>query len=250
MVGRYPLLCGYICLLTPVYAKMDTPTLTILFSGGKGIYTISISPAHVSARHIPTGTVPVSIDYDPVEQKLYWTNAAPEKIKAKDMKEDTEELIMSLNASADLYGIAVDSIARKIFYTDQGNKVIAALNINGTNCVTVINNGLDKPRAIVLHEENRKMYWTDWGATPYIASADYDGANIRKVVTTGLGWPNGLAIVKKNGILFWCDAKTYRVESVSVDGSQRKRLLYQPGYQYLSIFYHEGLLYFTARNRR
>ncbi|XP_071094517.1 pro-epidermal growth factor-like [Haliotis cracherodii] len=248
MVGRYPLLCGYICLLTPVYAKIDKPTLTILFSGGNGIFKISMNPAGVSV-HVLKGTVPVSIDYDPIEQKLYWTNAAPEKIKAKDMKEDTEELIMSFNASADLYGIAVDSIARKIFYTDRGNKVIAALNINETNCVNVINNGLDQPRAIVLHKENRKMYWTDRGATPYIASADYDGANIRKIVTTGLGWPDGLTIDKKKGILFWCDAKTYRVESVSVDGSQRKRLLYQPGYQYLSIFYHEGVLYFTARNR-
>ncbi|XP_071094598.1 pro-epidermal growth factor-like [Haliotis cracherodii] len=203
-----------------------------------------------SVAPVAAGTVPVSIDYDPVEQKLYWTDVAPEKIKAKDMKEDTEELIMSFNASADLYGIAVDSIARKIFYTDQGNKVIAALNINGTNCVTVINNGLDQPRAIVLHEENRKMYWTDVGLYPYIASADYDGTNIKKIVITGLGWPNGLTIDKKDGILFWCDARTDRVESVSVDGSQRKPLLHDPGKTYLNIFFREGVLCFTYLNGR
>ncbi|XP_048256263.1 uncharacterized protein LOC125382119 [Haliotis rufescens] len=129
MVGRYSRLCGYICLLIQVYAKVDNPTSTILFSKPGGIDKLSVSPPQSSVAPVAAGTVPVSIDYDPVEQKLYRTNAAPEKIKARNMKKNTEELIMSFNASADLYGIAVDSIARKIFYTDQGNRVIAALNI-------------------------------------------------------------------------------------------------------------------------
>ena len=37
----------------------------------------------------------------------------------------------------------------------------------------------------------RRMYWTDWGATPKIERASLDGTQREVLVDTGLTWPNG-----------------------------------------------------------
>ncbi|XP_046556316.1 multiple epidermal growth factor-like domains protein 11 [Haliotis rubra] len=122
--------------------------------------------------------------------------------------------------------------------------------MNSSNHEIILTQDLDEPRDIVVHEARRRMYWTDRGASPHISTANYDGTNIRKIVSTGLTWPNGFTIDKKNGILYWCDAKTHTVESVSVDGAQRKILVYEPDAHYFRITYHDGALYFTDWSRR
>ncbi|XP_071103959.1 low-density lipoprotein receptor-related protein 5-like protein [Haliotis cracherodii] len=180
---------------------------------------------------------------------MYWTDVLLKQINATDLTIGTTQLILSLNDSAIPDGISVDSSSRKIFYTDTGNDVIAVMDMNGSNHDIIVTQELDEPRDIVLHEANRTMYWTDWGTAPYIATADYDGRNIRKIVTTGLGWPNGLTLDRNNGILYWCDAKTHKVESVTVEGTQRRELLNEPGAHYFGISFHDGTLYFTDWRR-
>jgi hypothetical protein len=48
------------------------------------------------------------------------------------------------------YGLAVDSMAKRIFYTDLGLDVIHSLDYNGQNESTIISSGLDYPLFIAL----------------------------------------------------------------------------------------------------
>ena len=54
-------------------------------------------------------------------------------------------------------GIAVDPTIRRVFYTDAGLNLIAALNYDGSDHDVILDerHNLDEPRAIVLHPETR-----------------------------------------------------------------------------------------------
>ncbi|XP_067664847.1 pro-epidermal growth factor-like [Haliotis asinina] len=251
MVGKYATL--YACLyLHQIYANVEIPELTILLSNWNPGRILKLSFNRSAARisGLANGLRPVAIDYDPVEERVYWTDVALRAILARDLNDNSNEIILSLKSNATLDGIAIDSIARKIFYTDTGNDVIVSLNMNGTGSEIIVDSGLEEPRGIVLHEENRKMYWSDWGRNAYIASANYDGTKINRIVTTGLGWPNGLTMDRRNGILYWCDSLKHTLESVQVDGTSRTLLLQELGARYFGIFFHDGVIYYTDRNRR
>ena len=48
-------------------------------------------------------------------------------------------------------GLAVDWISRNIYWTDNYLKTVEVANIDGQHRTTLIDTGLDKPRAIAIH---------------------------------------------------------------------------------------------------
>lgn len=66
------------------------------------------------------------------------------------------------------------------------------------------------------------MYWSDWGAKPEIAKANMDGSQDISFVSNSIGWPNGLAIDSPNERLYWTDAKQHTIESIKLDGTDRR----------------------------
>ena len=85
--------------------------------------------------------------------------------------------------------------------------------------------GLEKPRAIVVHPGKGIMFWTDWGSKPSIARADQDGTNRTILVSEGIAWPNGLVIEYASETLYWADAKHHVIESCHFDGSGRRKVV-------------------------
>ncbi|KAL1512556.1 hypothetical protein ABEB36_002135 [Hypothenemus hampei] len=69
------------------------------------------------------------------------------------------------------------------------------------------------------------MYWTDWGQPSEIAMAFMDGSDSRSFLKEDIHWPNGLALDYPNSRLYWTDAKSLTLESVLLDGTQRKVVL-------------------------
>lgn len=67
-----------------------------------------------------------------------------------------------------------------------------------------------------------EMYWSDWGRHPEIAKSLMDGSQDFSFVNTDIYWPNGLAIDYPNERLYWTDAKKHSIESVKLDGTNRK----------------------------
>uniref|UniRef100_A0A673I314 Low density lipoprotein receptor-related protein 6 n=1 Tax=Sinocyclocheilus rhinocerous TaxID=307959 RepID=A0A673I314_9TELE len=120
-------------------------------------------------------------------------------------------------------GIAVDWIARNLYWTDTGTDRIEVTRLNGSMRKILISEELDEPRAIVLDPAAGYMYWTDWGEVPKIERAALDGTERLVLVNTSLGWPNGLALDYSERKIYWGDAKTDVIEVMQMDGSGLER---------------------------
>lgn len=68
------------------------------------------------------------------------------------------------------------------------------------------------------------MFWTDWGTVPHIAKAGMDGSDPHIFIKDGLQWPSSIALDYGNKRLYWVDAKFHFIESVNLDGSDRRVL--------------------------
>lgn len=77
------------------------------------------------------------------------------------------------------------------------------------------------------------MYWSDWGNRPEIAKANMDGSAAISFVVNKIGFPNGLAIDYPNERLYWTDAKQLTIESIKLDGSDRRVCIYAYIYYFL-----------------
>lgn len=164
----------------------------------------------------------IAIDYDPVEDQVYWTDDEVRAIKRAYLDGTGEEVVIRTG----VYhpdGIAVDWIARNLYWTDTGTDRIEVARLNGTSRRVLISDDLDEPRAIALDPAAGQMYWSDWGKVPKIEVANLDGSSRQVLINSSLGWPNGLAIdihatPKK---LYWGDAKHDKIEVSDVDGTNR-----------------------------
>ncbi|XP_076447106.1 uncharacterized protein LOC143284291 [Babylonia areolata] len=170
---------------------------------------------------------PIAVDYDPVEQTIYWTEVGLRKgIRGSALNGSGTHSVLRTGKASVMDGLAVDPLSRLIFYTDSGRDLIAMLTMSTFAHRTIINTSLDKPRAIVLNTADGVMFWTDRGSAPKIERANYDGSDRRTLVSTGLYAPNVLSLDVPNNRLLWLDAKLDTVEVVDMEGRKRRRLLH------------------------
>lgn len=69
------------------------------------------------------------------------------------------------------------------------------------------------------------MYWTDWGDKSMIGKSAMDGSNVEVFVDKDIKWPNGLALDWPNNRLYWVEAKQHKLESIRLDGRDRRVVL-------------------------
>ncbi|EFX85945.1 hypothetical protein DAPPUDRAFT_237349 [Daphnia pulex] len=75
---------------------------------------------------------------------------------------------------------------------------------------------LDKLRAVFVYPGKGVLFWSDWGSSPHIGSAGMDGSQWTN--------PNGLVVDETIQRIYWREAKLNRIESLRIDGSDRKIL--------------------------
>lgn len=121
--------------------------------------------------------------------------------------------------------LAVDYLTGNIYFSDTYRKHIAVCSNNGYNCVVLVNDITNKPRAIVLYPAEGLMFWTDWGNPAYIGVSYMDGKDAKKLISEKLGWPNGLALDWPSGRIYWVDAKKAKIESARIDGTDRRTIM-------------------------
>lgn len=89
------------------------------------------------------------------------------------------------------------------------------------------------------------MFWTDWGKEPQIATSGMDGSKPKSLVKKDVEWPNGLTLDTSNDRLYWVDAKSMRIESIRLDGSDRQVILKEAVKHPFSIAVFEDTLYWS-----
>lgn len=163
---------------------------------------------------------PIAVDYDLVEDKIYWTDVTLKLVARAFPNGSSVEIIAHINVDTP-DGIAVDFVGRNLYWTDAGTSKIEVSRLDGSLRTALITSSIEKPRAIMLDIQERKMYWSDWGASPKIEQANMDGSDRTVLVSSGLIWVNSLALDFQNRLLYWCDAKLDRIERVDLLGNNR-----------------------------
>lgn len=129
-------------------------------------------------------------------------------------------------------GVAVDWMGDNLYWTDDGPKKtisVARLEKAAQTRKTLIEGKMTHPRAIVVDPLNGWMYWTDWEEDPKdsrrgrLERAWMDGSHRDIFVTSKtVLWPNGLSLDIPAGRLYWVDAFYDRIETILLNGTDRK----------------------------
>ncbi|XP_031575519.1 low-density lipoprotein receptor-like isoform X2 [Actinia tenebrosa] len=192
----------------------------------------------------------VGLDLDFKTGKIFWTDTKAKKIHRANFDGTAIEDIVSNVSVPD--AIAVDWIGRKMYWTDGTLNFIEVAELDGSNRMVLYSEGLDDPRAIAVDPFRKYVYWSDWGYNARIERASMDGAaSSRQVlVNTNIGWVNGLTIDYNIDRVFWVDAKVKTIESMSLDGSDRRLVARIPSQHPFAVTVFGDYLYYTDWTRR
>ena len=181
---------------------------------------------------------------------IYWYDMHAKKIYR--MRKGTSEPEVVIGSGLDLVeGLAVDWVARNIYWVDSRLKTIEVATINGTNHIILLSANISQPRGICLdpREDARVLFWTDWGENPRIERMGMDGSERKTIISTKIYWPNGLTIDIPTRRIYFADSKLDYIDFCNYDGSGRQQVLAHNHYllhpHSLTVF--EDTLYWTDR---
>lgn len=194
---------------------------------------------------------PISIDFDSLNQQIYWTDVGSNQIRTSSITGSNEKVVRQLGARATPDGISVDQVSGLLFYTDTGYNIIALITLEGTYSKTIINQDLDEPRAIVTNPQTGAFYWSDWGANARIETANYDGTGRKAIIKTNIKWPNALAVDFQGNKIYWADGNTKLIEMANLDGSGRTTVSDQSSTSahFFGLVLYQTTLYYTDWNQ-
>ncbi|KAK7873393.1 hypothetical protein R5R35_000192 [Gryllus longicercus] len=181
-------------------------------------FTISALPLH-DVKHA------IAIDFDPVDELLYWTDDEAHALRRARLDGSAQEDVVTAELGHP-DGIAVDWVARNLYWTDTGMDRIEVARLDGKYRKVLISEDLNEPRAIAVAPTEGWLFWSDWETgRARIERAALDGTTRRVLVNEKLGWPNGIVLDIEHRHLYWCDAMTDKLEVVTLDGNERREVL-------------------------
>ena len=157
--------------------------------------------------------------------KVYWTEQTGESagtINSADLDGSDVEQLKAIKAVP--MGIAVDTAARKLYWTNSRGRIQSA-DFDGSGIENVLQN-LPAPKDIAVARGN--VYWTQYDATAGAGSvgiANSTGRGTPKYISTGSDTPGSLAIA--NGKVYWTErtgTNSGTINSANLNGSGAKQL--------------------------
>ena len=143
----------------------------------------------------------IELALDVAHGKMYWTGSTPAGsmiFRANLDGTSAEVLVTGLGRAS---GIALNTAAGKIYWTDVAAGKIQRANLNGTGVEGLVTPGVSvkEPVRIALDVAAGKMYWTEGSPADFMISrANLDGSNAEFLVTA-LFDPSGIALQLSTG---------------------------------------------------
>ncbi|XP_028410906.1 uncharacterized protein LOC114533567 [Dendronephthya gigantea] len=211
-----------------MFTSSSAEFLMFADAGAGKIYQISLDSVDVKPTALPFDentkiTRPVALEYDWVEDRVYWTDATL-RIICRAFRNGTGfEVLFNDIGAAD--GLTIDPAGRQLYWTSTTNNTVETSKLDGSFRRTLVRWNLDRPRDIIVDPIDGYMYWTDWGKFPRIERAYMNGENRMDLVNTTLRWPNGLTIDHVYNKLYWVDAYEENIEAMDLATLERKVVL-------------------------
>ncbi|XP_056636916.1 low-density lipoprotein receptor-related protein 1 isoform X1 [Diorhabda sublineata] len=168
----------------------------------------------------------VALDYDWSSKCIYWSDVTQLGSSIKRLcnykENSTQAEILHSPSLQNPDGLAVDWIARNLYWCDKGLDTIEVSNLDGKFRRILHTKGLEEPRAIALDPRRGYLYWSDWGTRVHIGKAGMDGSNPKIIIEDHLAWPNALTVSYETDEIFWADAKEDYIAVADLDGNNVK----------------------------
>uniref|UniRef100_A0A8C5AXU6 EGF-like domain-containing protein n=1 Tax=Gadus morhua TaxID=8049 RepID=A0A8C5AXU6_GADMO len=182
----------------------DSPETYLLFSNRVSVRRISLDTNDHTDVHVPVPELHnvISLDYDSVDGKLYYTDVTLDVIRRSNLDGTGMETVISQGLKT-TDGLAVDWVARNMYWTDTGRNTIEVARLDGTCRKVLVNNSLDEPRAIAVFPTCvdidgvsvlcRRIFWVD-AHLDRIESSDLNG-KLRQILVSPVSHPFALTQV-------------------------------------------------------
>ena len=151
-------------------------------------------------------------------------------VKEEEKDDESNKRIIARDIE-DPRGIAVDWMAKNVYYVEGGNKKrVCMVNIDNQFKKIIIPNKddiLEEPDDIVVDPTRGKLYVVDFGVNAKILVARLDGGELRPLIQAKIAWPAGLAIDYPSSRLYWTDLKLRSIESARLDDGLLRKTIRQ-----------------------
>ncbi|KAF2359636.1 LDLR class B repeat [Trinorchestia longiramus] len=188
-----------------------------------------------------------AVAYDATTDTVYWLDAKSKKIWASQEHVNKRQVVVDNPlipqdpAAPHPYSMSLDHVSGLLFYScakrDTINVTRQSITRDGHFLYSVLGTvvGLpdDKPRSLVVHSALRLLYFVNMAHSARIEVCRLDGSMRIILVSEGLTEPTSLAVddtlPDQAGVpqprLYWYDVRPNRIESLQLDGSNRRVLV-------------------------
>jgi hypothetical protein len=121
---------------------------------------------------------------------MYWSEWGNRRIMRANLDGTQVEEVVPDLGTGPLFGVAVDSVNRKVYWGAGGGQLRRA-NLDGSGVQTVVNNP-NVVTGVAVDPSEGKIYWTHGGN--HVRRADLDGSDIQILANTGFSGAQHLAL--------------------------------------------------------
>ncbi len=199
--------------------------------------------ANVSTFIDMAGKWGVGLAYDEATSKIYFSDFdVTNDGKIWRVNLDGSEMEVLVSGITDPYGIALDKVNEKIYWTDDAGNVSRA-NLDGSSSEVLVNIEGGWMRAVDLDVANNKMYFYEvYDENLY--TADLDGSNVSVLLPGIYGY--GLKVDAVNGKIYFDEQNSNTIIRANLDGSGQEIMDTSVPRTYgFAIDYDEDVMYWS-----
>uniref|UniRef100_A0A0K0FI56 Low-density lipoprotein receptor-related protein (inferred by orthology to a C. elegans protein) n=1 Tax=Strongyloides venezuelensis TaxID=75913 RepID=A0A0K0FI56_STRVS len=199
--------------ITSIDVEHETKSIFIAESQGsnKGISRVSIGEGEITqiVKDLFGNFVIKSVAVDWINYNLYFISADADRshIEVCQLDGKYRKIILTTKTETPS-SIAVDPVARYIYWSDRGQKpTIQRAYLDGSNRQAIVHEGLKEPTDIIVDPNTHYVYWTDAGLDG-IFRVRGDGGT-PELVRSDIAEATGITILGQN--MYWTDSRLEKV---------------------------------------